>query len=241
VFTEHRITGLDWDFSYGNHPVLDLSGLPEGAGRISVSPFRWGSVYTGTFSSAADGATQALAESAKFTELGEVRLADGGTTDLTRYPARPGNDDLVMMISEPATDAQPFAWSAAVLDGYVWFSLKNPADFPGTILWISNGGRTAAPWNGRHTGRIGIEEVCSHFADGVVISRTQPLASDGIATTRHFDRGEEVSLRTLQAAALVELGFGTVAKIIPAGDGAVTLISESGNQTTVPIDWKFLF
>ena len=72
-----------------------------------------------------------------------------------------------MMVNEAATPEQPFAWSAVVLDGYVWFSLKNPADFPATMFWLSNGGRTAAPWNGRHVGRIGIEEVCSYFANGV--------------------------------------------------------------------------
>ena len=43
---------------------------------------------------------------------------------------------------------------------------------------MSNGGRSAAPWNGRHLGRIGIEEVCSYFGNGVDLSRQNPLAAD---------------------------------------------------------------
>lgn len=240
VFTEHRISGMEGDFSYGSHPVLDLSRLREEAGRVTVSPFRWASVYPGPFSDPAAGESQALAEGAHFSDLREVPLAAGGTTDLTRYPARRGNDDLVMMVNEPATAEQPFAWSAVVLDGFVWFCLKNPADFPSTLFWISNGGRTAAPWNGRHLGRIGIEEVCSYFSNGVDLSRQDLLAANGIATTRHFHPNKTVSLRTIQAVATLDASCGAVSRILPAGENHVSIVSESGSQTTIPIDWRFL-
>jgi len=240
VFCEHRISGLGGDFNYGNHPILDLSGLSENVGRVTVSPFRWASVFPGAFSNPAAGETQALAEGARFTDLRAVPLAAGGTTDLTKYPARAGNDDLVMMVSEAATPEQPFAWSAAVLDGYVWFSLKNPADFPATMFWLSNGGRTAPPWNGRHVGRIGIEEVRSYFANGVDVSRQDLLAAEEIPTTRHFKRDEVVSLKTIQAVAAVGPDFGAVSKILPAGDDCLTLTGDSGASIMVPIDWRFL-
>ena len=107
------------------------------------------------------------------------------------------------MVSEPATSEQPFAWSAAVLDGYLWFSLKNPADFPSTLFWLSNGGRSASPWSGRHVGRIGIEEVCSYFSHGVDVSRQDLLAAEGIPTSREFKPNEPVSLRVIQATRLV--------------------------------------
>ena len=240
VFFEHRISHLDGDFNYGNHPILDLSKLPEGTGRISTSPFRWASVFPGAFSNPADGETQALAEGATFTDLREVKLAAGGTTDLTRYPARAGNEDLVMMVSSAVTPEQPFAWSAAVLDGYVWFSVKNPADFPCTLFWMSNGGRTAAPWNGRHLGRIGIEEVCSYFANGVDLSRQSPLAAMGIPTVRHFNGDESVSLRMIHAVALVPDGFGAVTALIPHDPQSVRITGESGANILVPLDWTFI-
>ena len=79
VFCEHRISNLSGDFSYGNHPILDLSNLADGAGRITVSPFHWASTFPGAFSNPNDGETQSLAEAATFTDLSAVKLADGGT------------------------------------------------------------------------------------------------------------------------------------------------------------------
>lgn len=240
VYAEHRISGLDGDFNYGTHPVLDLSGLPEASARVSVSPFRWASVFPGFFSDPANGETQALKGGAVFTDLAEVPLAGGGTTDLTRYPARRGNDDLVMMVNEPATPAQPFAWSAVVFDGYLWFALKNPADFPATLFWISNGGRSAAPWNDRHVGRLGVEEVCSYFSHGVDESRKNPLAALGIPTTRRFRAGETVPLRVIHAIAPVPENFGKVARICPSGPNSVAITSDCGKEITVSIDWEFV-
>jgi hypothetical protein len=36
VFCEQRISGLEGDFNYGNHPILHLSALPENAGRTAA-------------------------------------------------------------------------------------------------------------------------------------------------------------------------------------------------------------
>jgi hypothetical protein len=214
--------------------------MPEGVSRVSVSPFRWGSVYTGVFSNPLNREYQALKQGAEFSDLQAVPLATGGTTDLTRYPARQGFEDLVMMVNAPATAEQPFAWSAVVFDGYLWFSLKDPADFPATIFWISNGGRHGEPWHGRHLGRLGVEEVCSHFADSVDISRAEPLKEHGVPTTREFHADETVSLRTIQAVAEVPEGFGMVASIVPAGPGKVTISDDSGLSIEAAVDWNFV-
>jgi hypothetical protein len=240
IYHEHRITNLDGDWSYGNHPILDLSSCPEGSARVAVSPFRWASTYPGAFSNPAAGETQCLAPDAAFTDLAAVPLAAGGTTDLTRYPVHPGNDDLVMMVNQPATAAQPFAWSAVTLDGAVWFSLKNPADFPATLFWLSNGGRSAPPWSGRHLGRLGIEEVCSHFCNSIDESRKNLLAHLNVPTTRHFSKSETTSLRIIQAVAQVPKTFGLVTSIKPNGESAVTLTDDSNTQITLPLNWPFL-
>ena len=39
--------------------------------------------------------------------------------------------------------------------------LKNPAQLPVTMLWFSNGGRSYAPWNGRHRDVLGVEDGCT--------------------------------------------------------------------------------
>lgn len=240
IYTEHRITGLDGKFNYGNHPIFDFSTLAQGTGRISTSPIRWASVYPGWFSDPADGASQALTPGGTFKSLKSVPLAAGGHADLTHYPERAGNDDLVMMVNEPSNADQPFAWSAAVFDGALWFSLKNPEDFPATMLWFSNGGRSASPWDGRHLARLGIEEVCSHFSDGIDISREDRLAAQGVPTSRLFRHEETVSLRIIQAAASLPKGFTRVASIRPRGDHAISILDESGLEIQVSLDWKFV-
>lgn len=240
VYADHRVANLEGDFNYGTHPILDFSHLPEGGGRVTTSAFRWASTFPGVFSDPAKGERQALAEGARFTDLREVPLAAGGTTDLTRYPARRGFEDLVMMVHEAATPAQPFAWSAVRLDGYVWFALKNPVDFPATLFWISNAGRSGAPWNDRHAGRLGIEDVCSHFCNGLETSRENLLAADGIPTTRRFEVDRATSLRVVQAVAAVPEGFGAVARITPRDETSVTIADESGHEVVAPLDWRFV-
>lgn len=240
LFVEHRISELEGDYNYGTHPILDLSDVAEGQGKISTSPFRWASTFPGAFSDPDAGECQCLAEGAPFTDLREVQLADGSMTDLSLYPARVGHDDLVMMVNEPATEAQPFAWSAVVLGDHVWFCLKKVEDFPATLLWLSNGGRSAEPWNNRHTGRLGVEEVCSYFSNGVDDSRKGPLADQGIPTVRSFKADETVSLKVIQAVAALPEGFDRVASIVPQGEGAVKITSESGESLTTALEWKFL-
>ncbi len=236
IYYEFRISDLDGKWSYGNHPILDCSSMAEGSARVSVSPFRWGSVYQGVFSNPDAGERQCLKDGATFDSLEAVELAAGGTTDLTRWPSRKGFEDLVMMVNEPASDEQPFAWSAVVMDGYVWFSLKNPEDFPATLFWMSNGGRDGAPWEGRHFGRIGIEEVCSHFCDSVTRSREEALP--GIPTVREFKSEETTALFIVQAVAAVPAGFGSVASIAPAGDGLVQITGENGASVECSVDWS---
>ncbi|HAT20141.1 MAG TPA: hypothetical protein DCS85_08300 [Verrucomicrobiales bacterium] len=250
VYCEHRISGIEGHFSYGNHPILDFSGLAEGQGRVTTSSFRWASVNPGLFSDPANDEYQALVPGARFTDLREVPLATeppsapdqvsaAGTTDLTCYPARQGFEDLVMLVNEEANKDQPFAWTAAVLDGCVWFSLKNPADFPATLFWISNGGRRGAPWDGRHLGRLGLEEVCSHFADNVTSSREDKLDGENIPTTRSFSRNEVVSLRIVQAVTAIPADFGAVASIVPGGPENVTITSDTGAIVKAAVDWSF--
>jgi len=240
LYVEHLLAGVEGEWSYGTHPILDLSSLPAGSCRLSVSPFRWASVYPEIFSNPSDGAKQFLKAGALFSDLTEVPLEDGGTTDLTHYPVRAGSDDLVMMINEDASEEQPFAWSACVMDGLVWFALKNPADFPATLFWLSNGGRSAQPWCSNHIGRIGIEEVCSHFCDSVDVSRKNLLRNLSVPTVRAFTKDQVTSLRFIQGVAAVPEGFGKVIAIVPNGDEKVIIRSEEGMAVDVNIDWRFV-
>lgn len=237
VYIEHKISGASGSFSYGTHPVLDFSAVAEREGRISTSPMVWASVYPGVFSDPNEGAFGALLPGGTFESLEAVPLASGGATDVSRYPARAGSDDLVMLVNDP--EHGPFAWTAALVDGYVWFALKNPRDFPATLLWLSNGGRLAPPWHGRHRCRVGLEEVCSHFCDGVEVSRRDLLGGRGIATCREFTPENGVRLAVVQAVVAVPAGFGRVLAIT-GEPGKVVLEGEFGAKVQLPLDWEFV-
>lgn len=236
LYLTHLVEGLRGRWSYGSHPILDLSNLDEGACRVSVSAFRWGSTYHGLFSNPENGEYQSLRQDARFDSLADVPMCDGGLADLTRHPARLGFDDLIMVASDQGE--APFAWTACRLDGYVWFSLKESRDFPATLFWMSNGGRHGAPWSGRHRKRLGLEEVRSYFCDDVEASRRDLLATENISTTREFD-GAPVALRLIQAVVAVPEEFDVVAEILP-GENEVVLISESGISVTTSLAWDFL-
>jgi hypothetical protein len=240
LYIEHLISGLEGSWNYGNHPILDFSELTEGQGRLAVSPYRWASVYDGVFANPEIGETGRLQEGAQFSSLAQVPCRDGSTMDLTKYPTAPGHEDLVMMVNESPTRSQPFAWTAATFDDYVWFSLKNALDFPATLFWISNGGRSAHPWENRHLGRIGLEEVCSYFCYGLEASRENRLAAFGVPTTRQFEASEIVRLPIIQGVALVELGFGQVTSIKPLDDHTIEITGENGATVHAKIDWKFI-
>lgn len=123
--------------------------------------------------------------------------------------------------------------------GYVWFSLKDPAGFSATLFWLSNGGRHDGPWDRRHPGRVGIEEVCPHFCDRVDDSRVSELAAEGIPTTKKFRAEEATNLRIIQAVAEVPAKFGRVATICPDGQNRVVITGETGLKVLVTIDWEY--
>lgn len=237
LYVEHWVSGLEGNWNYGNHPVLDFSDLAVGQGRLAVSSFRWASVYDGLFANPEAGETGRLQPAARFSELSAVPCVDGSAMDLTRYPTSAGHEDLVMMVNQPATTKQPFGWSAATFNNYVWFSLKRVSDFPATLFWVSNGGRSAHPWESRHVGRVGIEEICGHFCNGLEASREDRLAAEGIPTTRAFCAQDTVRLPIIQGVALVDPNFGKVTAITPID--AITLVIHGENEVSVQvkIDW----
>ncbi|MCC5841263.1 MAG: hypothetical protein JJT96_14190 [Opitutales bacterium] len=236
VYQEHRISGVSGRYSYGHHAILEF---PEEGGPyfFNTSPIRFGGVKPPPYDNPPGGEYGALPPGRTFRDLTKVPLATGGTTDLTQYPAREGFEDLVMVSSRQGT----FAWSAATLDGYVWFALKDPRDFPSTLFWLTNGGRHRDPWNGRHKRRLGLEEILNHFSDGLTTARREPLAKRGVPCTREFVATEPVCLRMVQGVHPVPAGFGKVTRLEPIpGQDAIKFANAAGSEVTVPVNWRYL-
>ena len=238
VGQSHEIAGARGPLSVGHHAMLRFPEEP-GSGLIATSPFVRGQVLPTPFEDPAQRGYSSLQPGAEFTSLAEVPLANGGTTDLSVYPARRGFDDLVMITAAPDL---PFAWNAVTFPAqrYVWFSLRDPRVLRHTILWISNGGRHYAPWNGRHTGVLGLEDTTSYFHYGQAESAgANPLRRLGLPTTLNLDPRRPTTVRTLMGVAEVPTRFGRVERIEPA-PGGVVLVSAQGGRVPVAVDLNLL-
>lgn len=156
----------------GLHPNLALPAL-TGAFRIEPAAFRFGMVHPGGpergVSRAAAGAT--------FDALDSVPLSTGGTGAFDRLPLGAPTEEIVQLCGiggavtltdDVAATAYRLSWDADKL--------------PSLLLWISNRGRTYAPWNGRNL-CVGVEPVASAFELGCVASLApNPINARGVPT-----------------------------------------------------------
>lgn len=214
VYVRHEL-GWDGPMSFGHHAMLHF----KTPGLVATSPFRFGQVYPGAFEEPRLGGYTSLRPGARFDRLDEVPMANGEVADLTRYPAREGFEDLVQIFSDPDID---FAWNAVTFpeEGYVWFSLRNPQMLTGTILWHSNGGRHYAPWNGRHRGVLGIEDVTSYMHDGLAVSVAENDARrQGFRTYFDLRRETPLVVKVIFGVAAVPPTFGHVQQIVRTETG----------------------
>jgi len=235
LYCRHTISGMSGPMPLGHHAMLRFPH-ESGSGRLSTSPFVFGKVCD-IFD---PEAPSALKPGAEFTRLDRVPTASGGWADLSRYPARHGFDDLVMLMGKPNL---PFAWTAVTFprQRYVWFALKNPSVLRSTILWFSNGGRRYAPWNGRHERIMGLEEVTSYFHYGLAESvRKNPLNQIGFPTAIALSKSHPLTVRYVMAVQSIPAGFDVVSDI-RLRDGHAVLHARSGKQVVAPLDTSFIY
>lgn len=238
VYQEIVVEGVTGEFPYGTHPIVDISSQGAGGAHVSTSPIRHAQVFPGLFSDPARGEHQILAPGARFTSLSEVPAAAGGSVDMSRQPLAKLHEDLVMLVNDP--EAGPLAWSAVSCADFVWVGLKKVSDFPATVLWISNGGRPQEPWLSRHTGRLGVEDVCAYFSLGVDASRDNDLRREGVATVRSFDASNPTVLRFAHVAVVPPAGFGQVSDVRADDGDRITITDDSGVSVVVPVRWSWV-
>lgn len=238
VYCEHLLQGYSGRMPIGTHPCLRFPDR-EGAGRISVGHWRWGQVLPGEFESPAAGGYSSLKPGARFRSLSKVPLARGGFTDVSRYPARRGFEDLVMLMGDGKA---PFGWSAVTFpaERFVFLQLKNPRVLRHTVLWLSNGGRHYPPWNGRHVNVLGMEEVTANFHLGLADSvRPNALSRMGLPTSVALSRRTPLRVASILAVVAIPAKFDIVAEV-RAIAGGVELVAESGERARAPLDLGFV-
>lgn len=228
------LRGVRGPMPVGTHAMLRF----RTAGLVSVSPFVMGQVLPVPFEDPAQGGYSSLKQGAWFESLTKVEKADGSFADLTRYPAREGFEDLVMVAADPQA---PLAWSAVVFpeEGYLWLQLKNPQTLRNTVLWHSNGGRHYMPWNGRHRSVLGVEEVTAYFHLGLAASvQKTPWSEAGHPTALPLDPQVPTSIRLLQLVAEIPHQFSRVERVERTHNGLLVL-DVFGNriEILIELDW----
>lgn len=122
-----------------------------------------------------------LQPDATFQSLAAVPTLSGTFLSLTKLPLPTKNEELVQLCG--VTGDFVLRYPA---EGFQVRLSWNADHFPSVLLWISNQGRTHAPWNSRHLA-LGIEPVCSAFDLGPAVSTAaNPIASGGTATAMEF-------------------------------------------------------
>ena len=241
VYCQHIVTGMRGPMNWGHHAMLKFPPAP-GSGILSTSPIVFGQVFPGHFENPEAGGYSALRPGGTFKTLTSVPALDGTRVDISRYPARRGFDDLVLLVNDPG---HWLAWSAVTFpkERYVWFGLKHRAVLSATVLWFSNGGRHYAPWNGRHANVLGVEEITGYFHQGVAESaRPNALSRRGYRTSFNLRPDTEYHIKYIMGVAEIPRGFDRVATIVPDRDYQhITLTSASGKKACSQVDASFLF
>ena len=240
VYSQHVVTGMSGPMNLGHHAMLKFPDLP-GSGFVTTSRFVYGQVFPQAFELPENRGYSWLKPGAEFKSLERVPTQNGETADLTRYPARRGFEDLIMLVSDAKA---PFAWTAVSFprERYVWFALKDPRVLRETVFWLSNGGRHYPPWNSRHINVMGLEEVTSYFHIGVAESACKnPISRKGFPTCLALNPRKPLVIPYIMGMADIPAGFDRVVSIRPVqGNRAILLKSASGKQAQAAVDVSFL-
>jgi hypothetical protein len=241
LYCHHLVSGMSGPMNIGHHAMLKFPDEP-GSGLVSTSSFVFGQVLPGPFESAEQGGYSSLKPGAEFNSLESVPMANGEKADLSRFPARRGFEDLVMVVSDDKTS---LAWTAVTFpkQRFVWFALKDPSVLRETVLWLSNRGRHYPPWSGRHVGVMGLEEVTAFFHLGLAeSSRPNSISDRGYPTSLRLDTRKPLVVNYIMGVAKIPAGFDRVASIeaLP-GHQAIALHSASGKQAEARVDLEFIF
>jgi hypothetical protein len=240
VYQRHDLSELTGPINPGHHATLAFPDV-EGAGRLSFSRLVHARTYVEPTARPENRGYSWLKPDVEITDLRAVPCIDGSTTDLSRYPARRGFEDVAILCTDSTV---ALGWSAVTYpeQRFVWFALRNAQQLASTLLWFSNGGRHFPPWNGRHVNVLGVEDITGFFHVGLAAScRPNLLSERGIRTCLAPDAEGWLSISYIQGVARVPAGFDRVAVIEPQPTGgSVVLHAESGIAVEVRCHVDFL-
>lgn len=233
LFQTHRFIGGAGALPVAHHAMTRMAA----GGRLSFSPKRY--AFTSEEPLEPPGRHRLLYP-ARSGDLSAFPAADGSTVDLHAYPTATGHEDFVTLVE---AEDSALGWTAVLREAEddIVFTLKNPKVLPVTMLWLSNGGRDYAPWNGRHTGVLGIEDGCSFGHAGHAGSiADNPLGGEGVPTALKLETGGTRTIRQIIGAVPRPRAWQRIAAVTRTETG-LRLTESSGTHVDIPCDLGFLF
>jgi hypothetical protein len=175
----------------GLHPNIALPAL-AGALRVEPGAFQFGVAHP----AGPETGVSRAAPGSVFEQLAAVPLAAGGDARFDRLPFAYDTEEIVQLCGADGTvslfnDADKtvyqLTWDASVL--------------PSLLLWMSNRGRAAVPWNSRNL-CLGVEPVASAFDLGTGAAlAANPINERGVATAITLDPAKPTTIRYRFSAA----------------------------------------
>ncbi|OCP00551.1 MULTISPECIES: hypothetical protein [unclassified Ensifer] len=169
----------------GLHPTFRLPPRP---GAVTIEPGRYGQVWS--FPGDVEPGAALFTPDRQWPSLGEVDTRNGTTVDATQVPLAQETEDLLQLSGIDGSVALHYRD-----EGFRARLSWQKEHFPSLLLWFSNRGRKAYPWNGRHVA-LGVEPIASAFDLGPAVSAANnPVAASGVATAIAFKPDQTFTTR----------------------------------------------
>jgi hypothetical protein len=230
VYQRHVFEGGVGHIPVAHHAMVHV---PGGA-ALSFSPKEFGCTTGSPLEPDPARGRSMLQYPQRIETLAQTALADGGAADASFYPFAERHEDFIALVE---AQGRRTGWSAALArkDGFLFFALKDAAALPETLLWMSNGGRDYAPWSGRHTAVLGIEEAATSFH----VNGERAGAKDNHRVTGvELGDGRTTVIRYAFGAIPVPAEWTRVSDI-QLGNAAIRLTDEGGESISLGFDTDF--
>ena len=169
----------------GLHPTFRLPARP---GAVRIEPGAYERVYS--FPGDVEPGAALFVPDRHWSSLGKVEARSGAPVDAAQVPLAEDTEDLLQLAGIDGTVALHYRDE----DFRARLSWQKE-HFPSLLLWCSNRGRKAYPWNGRHVA-LGVEPVASAFDLGPAVSTADnPLSQAGTRTAVAFEPGTTFTTR----------------------------------------------
>ena len=231
LYQEHVFIGGAGAIPVAHHT---MTAMREG-GRLAFSPKRLAATPDSPLEPDPDRGRYLLSYPARTSNLTAFPSAGGEAVDLSDYRMDRRHEDFITLVE--AEHGGP-GWTAVArrAERDLVLVLKSPRQLPVTMLWISNGGRDYAPWNGRHRGVLGIEDGRTAIGHSDSLGDNW-LRREGVETAFELAQGRRIAIRQVIGAAPFE---GQPPAEITAAHGQLQLRWAGGAVRSLPFDDTFL-